>query len=159
VSSSEIAHSGEPAGTEAPTPAEAQMPEAVGAEVPTPAEAQMPEAVGPEVPTPAEAQMPEAVGPELPGPAEPQEPEAAEADASKRVGSADPGDRAPQRPGGAVPGPAEAGASQAAPVTAHIAKQLQALQTLADLPLAEHAQVYQHLHAELQDALADIDGA
>jgi hypothetical protein len=44
------------------------------------------------------------------------------------------------------------------PVTAHIAAQLAALDQLAELPLAEHAQLYQHLHAELQDALTDIDG-
>jgi hypothetical protein len=34
-----------------------------------------------------------------------------------------------------------------------------ALDGLADLPLAEHPAVYERIHAQLQDALADIDDA
>jgi hypothetical protein len=68
---------------------------------------------------------------------------------------------------GTLSGPASAPAAQAGtdpageldPVAAHIADQLAALDTVSRLPLAEHAQLYQHLHAELQDALADIDGS
>jgi hypothetical protein len=47
---------------------------------------------------------------------------------------------------------------QSEPVTTRIAEQLAELDQLAGLPLAEHAELYQHLHTELQDALADIDG-
>lgn len=48
----------------------------------------------------------------------------------------------------------------AAPVTpARIAERLVALDTVGDLPLAEHAEAYQRLHLELQAALAEIDGS
>jgi hypothetical protein len=36
---------------------------------------------------------------------------------------------------------------------------LAVLDELADRPLQEHAEVYQSLHADLQAALAEIDGA
>ncbi len=60
---------------------------------------------------------------------------------------------------GGVPGSTDPSREQASePVTARIAKQLATLDQLPELSLAEHPQLYQHLHAELQDALADIDG-
>jgi hypothetical protein len=57
-------------------------------------------------------------------------------------------------------GPAQTPASAPQPVatTARIAQQVAALDKVADLPLSQHAEMYQRLHAELQDALADIDG-
>jgi hypothetical protein len=67
--------------------------------------------------------------------------------------------------GPAATGPATGGAPEPAasrdqdPVCARIAEQLSALDTAGELPLAGHAQLYQHLHVELQNALADIDGA
>ena len=49
-------------------------------------------------------------------------------------------------------------ASEPAATTARIAEQVAALDTVGDLPLAEHAEMYQRLHTELQGALAEIDG-
>lgn len=48
-------------------------------------------------------------------------------------------------------GPAEA-TSSTSPVAAE-------LESLADLPLSEHPDLYQRIHEDLQGALADIDGA
>jgi DNA-binding GntR family transcriptional regulator len=67
---------------------------------------------------------------------------------------------------------AEAPAEQSAPpaetaASAHAAPQLSperitervaVLDAVAELPLAEHVELYQRLHAELQSALAEIDG-
>lgn len=39
-----------------------------------------------------------------------------------------------------------------------ISRQLDELNTLDSRPLAEHADVYHRIHAELQAALVDIDG-
>jgi hypothetical protein len=44
-------------------------------------------------------------------------------------------------------------------VTDRIAQQVATLDVLGELPLAEHADAYQRVHAELQRALAEIDGA
>lgn len=58
-------------------------------------------------------------------------------------------------------GPAQTPASaapQPVATTARIAQQVAALDKVADLPLSQHAEMYQRLHTELQDALADIDG-
>jgi len=41
---------------------------------------------------------------------------------------------------------------------ARIAEHLASLDALGSLPLAEHAEVYQRLHTQLQAALAEIDG-
>jgi hypothetical protein len=58
-------------------------------------------------------------------------------------------------------------AAEAAPVTAgdldpgptqRISAHLGALSSLDSRPLAEHADVYQRVHTELQSALAEIDG-
>jgi hypothetical protein len=49
-------------------------------------------------------------------------------------------------------------ASEPAATPARIAEQVAALDTVGDLPLAEHAEMYQRLHTELQGALAEIDG-
>jgi len=53
-------------------------------------------------------------------------------------------------------------ASPAAPtpaaIPARIAGWVAALDTAGDLPLAEHIEVYQRLHTQLQAALAEIDG-
>jgi hypothetical protein len=40
-----------------------------------------------------------------------------------------------------------------------IAEQLAVLDTIAERPLSEHADAYQQIHAALQGALAEIDGA
>jgi hypothetical protein len=40
-----------------------------------------------------------------------------------------------------------------------LATRLRVLDDLAERPLPEHAEVYQGLHADLQAALAEIDGA
>jgi hypothetical protein len=39
-----------------------------------------------------------------------------------------------------------------------IAARVAALDAVDELPLAEHVELYQRLHAELQSALAEIDG-
>lgn len=41
---------------------------------------------------------------------------------------------------------------------ARIAEQVASLDTVDELPLAEHVEVYRALHLELQAALAEIDG-
>lgn len=43
-------------------------------------------------------------------------------------------------------------------VVAHLQSQLVRLQGLTDRPLAEHAELFDQVHAELQAALAQIDG-
>ena len=53
--------------------------------------------------------------------------------------------------------PAEASASN--DVTIQLAERLAVLDTLAERPLAEHPDVYQQLHADLQATLAEIDSA
>lgn len=53
----------------------------------------------------------------------------------------------------------EAAAPSPAEVVARVTGQLSALDSLADRPLAEHADVYQQLHAGLQAALGEVDGA
>ncbi len=45
------------------------------------------------------------------------------------------------------------------PSTPGLTERLAVLDQLADRPLHEHAEVYQGVHADLQAALADIDGA
>lgn len=69
-----------------------------------------------------------------------------------------PGATFEQGPGEAV---SEAvGASPvASPVASRIAEEVASLATLSELPLSEHADAYQRVHAELQRALAEIDGA
>lgn len=39
-----------------------------------------------------------------------------------------------------------------------IAERVAVLDAVAELPLADHVELYQRLHAELQSALAEIDG-
>ena len=51
--------------------------------------------------------------------------------------------------------PVDDAAEQSATVTGH----LEALADLDGRPLAEHAEIYQRLHTELQQALADIEQA
>jgi hypothetical protein len=62
---------------------------------------------------------------------------------------------------------AEASASAEAPTPAdpapglspeRIAERVAALDAVDELPLAEHVELYQRMHAELQSALAEIDG-
>jgi len=45
------------------------------------------------------------------------------------------------------------------PVDERVRRQLAQLEDIEHRPLAEHAERYDHLHAELQTALSDIDGA
>jgi hypothetical protein len=47
----------------------------------------------------------------------------------------------------------------APPAQAGWPDRLAVLDQLADRPLQEHAEVYQRVHADLQAALAEIDGA
>jgi hypothetical protein len=84
-------------------------------------------------------------------------------------------------PAAAVPGPAAAARTTAASAPAEastageasaptdadpapelsperIAERVAVLDAVGELPLAEHVEVYQRLHAELQSALAEIDG-
>jgi hypothetical protein len=49
-------------------------------------------------------------------------------------------------------------ATPALATPATIAEQVGVLDNVSDLPLAEHAEVYQRLHTQLQAALAEIDG-
>lgn len=56
--------------------------------------------------------------------------------------------------GGLTPRPEAAAESG---VVQRIAAQLVSLERLDSIPLAEHADLYQGVHAELQAALADID--
>jgi hypothetical protein len=44
-------------------------------------------------------------------------------------------------------------------VVERVAQQVTVLDSMAERPLAEHAGVYQQLHAELQAALGSIDSA
>jgi hypothetical protein len=52
--------------------------------------------------------------------------------------------------------PDELGAD--APVEERVRRHVAALDGIADLPLSEHAQRYDEVHAELQAALTEIDG-
>jgi hypothetical protein len=45
------------------------------------------------------------------------------------------------------------------PQSSTVAAAVQELAGLSELPLAEHPDVYQRIHTELQGALADIDDA
>ena len=45
------------------------------------------------------------------------------------------------------------------PVDEHVRGQLAELEDIEDRPLPEHAERYDQVHAELQAALSDIDGA
>ena len=59
-----------------------------------------------------------------------------------------------------APEQASEAAEQAAPdQLRQIEAQLSGLDTIAELPLPEHAEAYQRVHAGLQAALAEIDGA
>jgi hypothetical protein len=63
-------------------------------------------------------------------------------------------------PSGRAPDPAaDAASAEEAPSRAGWRQRLAELDELAARPLREHAELYQGLHAELQAALADIDGA
>lgn len=62
-------------------------------------------------------------------------------------------------PFGRAPDPAADAASAEAQSSAGWRQRLAELDELAARPLAEHAEIYQGLHAELQAALTDIDGA
>ena len=53
---------------------------------------------------------------------------------------------------------AEADDQVSDPAIDRVAASVAALDTLADLPLSEHADVYQHVHAQLHAELAAIDG-
>jgi len=53
----------------------------------------------------------------------------------------------------------EAAAASDAPVASGVASALRELETLPERELAEHPDVYQRIHAELQAALATIDNA
>ncbi len=45
------------------------------------------------------------------------------------------------------------------PADERVRSQLAQLEDIEHRPLAEHAERYDHVHAELQTALSDIDGA
>lgn len=49
-------------------------------------------------------------------------------------------------------------ASGAAPVEQRVREQVAALDGIEDVPLDEHAERYDHVHAALQAALVEIDG-
>jgi hypothetical protein len=57
------------------------------------------------------------------------------------------------------PVPAPATTDAPTDVAVELAERLSVLDTLAELPLAEHPDVYQQLHADLQATLAEIDSA
>ncbi|PZS15837.1 MAG: hypothetical protein DLM57_11835 [Pseudonocardiales bacterium] len=67
-----------------------------------------------------------------------------------------PAAHAPAEPG--LDAPADPDVHAPATASAHIAAGLAALDAVADLPLADHVDVYQRLHTELQAALAEIEG-
>ena len=52
----------------------------------------------------------------------------------------------------------EATLTEATPVEQRVREQVAALEGIADVPLAEHAQRYDEVHAALQAALVEIDG-
>lgn len=60
---------------------------------------------------------------------------------------------------GSVNSAVDADAKPEAAVATPIGQALTGLERLPDLDLAEHADVYQHIHGELQRALAAIDDA
>lgn len=62
-------------------------------------------------------------------------------------------------PSGTAPDSAADAASAAAPSNEGWQQRLAALDDVDARPLAEHVEIYQGLHAELQAALTDIDGA
>lgn len=74
-------------------------------------------------------------------------------------------DPAPRRTAAATPsGPAaarsaSAPAEPAATTPAGVARWVATLDRAAALPLAEHVELYQRLHIDLQAALVEIDGA
>jgi hypothetical protein len=57
----------------------------------------------------------------------------------------------------APPAPPAQSTEHSADPAAQVAARLDVLVDLGDRPLAEHAEVYQQLHADLQKALADIE--
>ena len=65
---------------------------------------------------------------------------------------------APEETGSGHAAVGSAGLEQAAPETP-VAAALRDLETLGERDLAEHPDVYQRIHAELQSALATIDNA
>lgn len=76
---------------------------------------------------------------------------------SDRMAPAQAGDAVP---GGAVPGVPQGderpqGLAEPGPAVADLAE----LGTLDERPLAEHADVFGRVHAQLQAALADVDGS
>ena len=54
--------------------------------------------------------------------------------------------------------PVEASPVEAVPVEQRVREQVAKLDGIADMPLAEHAQRYDEVHAALQAALVEIDG-
>jgi len=58
-----------------------------------------------------------------------------------------------------APEPSGAPAAQSTAEVSSVAAALTELDTLPDRELAEHPEVYQRIHAELQSALATIDNA
>jgi hypothetical protein len=54
--------------------------------------------------------------------------------------------------------PVEATLVEASPVEQRVREHVAALDGIADMPLAEHAQRYDEVHATLQAALVEIDG-
>ena len=67
-----------------------------------------------------------------------------------------------------TPGPPDVARAETSPPTEtdpepglspeRIAERVAAIDTLGDLPLREHVELYQRLHVQLQSALAEIDG-
>jgi hypothetical protein len=67
-----------------------------------------------------------------------------------------------------MPGPPVVARAQTSPPTdpdpepglspERIAERVTAIDTLSELPLREHVELYQRLHLQLQSALAEIDG-
>ena len=81
---------------------------------------------------------------------------------SDSPGAAGPGAAGPDAAGRDAAGPDAAGPDAAGPDAAPTATSparaaLDELDGLADKPVAEHPGVYQRVHAQLQDALSDID--
>lgn len=86
----------------------------------------------------------------------------AESGEPSRHASVEPAPTAPASTPTPTPGPGEATASgeaSAATPESPIAAALAGLDRLPELDLAAHADVYQHIHGELQRALAAIDDA
>lgn len=57
-----------------------------------------------------------------------------------------------------MPGPEPGNAAETAPVEQRVREQVAALDGIEDVPVDEHAERYDQVHAALQAALGEIDG-